>query len=416
MTLIKELTWRGLIKDATDLELLDQLSQKPMTLYCGFDPTAASLHIGHLVPILMLKRFQNYGHRILALVGGGTGLIGDPSFRKNERQMLTIEQGRLNAEAIKQQLGQYLDFSNPAKTVLLNNYDWLSQINIIDFLSDYGTQFPVNYMLAKETVASRLESGLSYTEFTYMILQGLDYYHLFKNYQCRLQIGGSDQWGNITSGVELIRRKTGESVCGITLPLITKADGTKFGKSEGGSLWLDKALTSPYTVYQYFLNTLDADVIHYLKVFTFLNEKEIAELEKTTITEPHLRQAQKVLAYELVKIMHSEEDAKEAIKMSEILFGGDVQQLSLSQLKDCLEGVDHAQIEEGSELIDGLLALKAATSKRDARELIQKGSIFLNGEKITDTYYRLNQENAIENEIFVIRKSKKKYYLLSFQK
>lgn len=412
MDLVKEIKWRGLIKDVTDIELLEKLSQKKMTLYCGFDPTAASLHIGHLVPILMLKRFQNYGHRIIALVGGGTGLIGDPSFRKGERQMLTIEQGKENAEAIKQQLSQYLDFSDSSKTLLLNNYDWLHKISVIEFLSNYGTQFPVNYMLAKDTVASRLESGLSYTEFTYMILQSVDYHHLYTNYDCQLQIGGSDQWGNITSGVELIRRKEGVSVCGITLPLITKADGTKFGKSEGGALWIDKALTSPYTVYQYFLNTLDADVIDYLKVFTFLKQAEIEELGQSVVSEAHLRKAQKVLAYEIVKNMHSEVDAKEALQMSEILFGGDIRKLTLAQLKTCLEGVDNREVEASSELVEALITLKAATSKRDARELIQKGAIYVNGEKITDTYYQLTTQEAIDGQMFVVRKSKKNYYLL----
>ncbi len=412
MDLIKDLQWRGLIKDVTDLAMLEELTQKPLTIYCGFDPTASSLHIGHLVPILMLKRFQNHGHRIIALVGGGTGLIGDPSFRKSERKMLTVEQGKINAEGIKKQLSRYLDFSDARKTILLNNYDWLKNISIIEFLSEYGTQFPVNYMLAKDTVASRLEAGLSYTEFTYMILQGVDFYHLFKHENCRLQIGGSDQWGNITSGVELIRRKEGASVCGITLPLITKADGTKFGKSEGGALWLDRNLTSPYTVYQYFLNTLDADVIHYLKVFTFLTQAEIEALALSVAQEPHLRKAQKVLAFEVVKNMHSEADAQEAITMSDILFGGDVRKLTSEQLAICLEGVDHVEVEENSDFVDGLIAVNAASSKREARELIQKGTFFVNGEKVIDTYYKLTKDQAIGGKMFVVRKSKKKYYLI----
>lgn len=416
MDLIKELQWRGLIKDVTDLELLKESSKKKMTLYCGFDPTADSLHIGHLVPVLMLKRFHDHGHRVIALVGGGTGLIGDPAFRSTERQLLTVETGKKNALKIREQLSQYLDFSNPDKALLLNNYDWLSEITLIDYLNEFGTQFPVNYMLAKETVASRLERGLTYMEFSYMILQALDFHKLYKDYGCNLQIGGSDQWGNITSGVELIRRKEGLYVSGLTLPLITKADGTKFGKSdEGGALWLNKELTSSYQIYQYFLNTLDADVINYLKVFTFLSPKEIEEYEVKTKEAPHLREAQKTLAYELVKTMHGEEEAREALKMSEILFGGNIKELTLPQLKICLEGVKSVDIQEGSELVDGLVALKAATSKRDARELINNGAIYINGEKVVDTYYSFKKEEAIGGELFVIRKSKKYYYLLNLR-
>jgi len=413
MNLIEELKERGLIKDCCDEEIFKKLIEEKSPVYCGFDPTGPSLHIGHLVPILVLKRFQDAGHPIVTLVGGGTGLIGDPSGRSSERQLLTLETSLENAQSIKNQLSRFIDYNNHA--TMVNNYEWISKINVIEFLRDYGKNFPVNYMLAKDTVAKRLETGISYTEFSYMILQSIDFYQLYQNYGCKLQIGGSDQWGNVTSGVELIRRLTGkDEVTAMTLPLITKADGTKFGKSASGqSFWLDKEKTSPYELYQYFLNTGDDDVIHYLKVFTFLSMNEIKEYELQVINEPHLRAAQKRLAYELVSIIHGKEEADNAVKMSEVLFTGDISSLSFEQLLICLKGVPSVYIQDGTLLVDALVEVKAASSKREARELIEKNTYAINGVKVCDVNYTITKSNAIEEKIVVVKKGKKNYFLLN---
>ena len=387
--------------------------EKKATLYCGFDPTAPSLHIGHLVPVIMLSRFQKAGHRIVALVGGGTGLIGDPSGRSSARKLLTLEDALANAEGLKSQLSRFLDFSDTKKTVLINNYEWLKDINVISFLRDYGRHFPVNYMLAKDTVASRLETGISFTEFSYMIIQSIDFYNLYKRENCRIQLGGSDQWGNITSGVELIRRITGDTeTVGITMPLITKSDGTKFGKSAGGALWLDADKTSPYAIYQYFLNSADADVIHYLKVFTFLNKEEIYALEQEVRENPQNRVAQKKLAYELVKTIHGEAAADEAVKMSQVLFSGKIAELTADQLLVCLNGVPSLDLTEEKPLVDVLVEIKAASSKREAREFVKNGSVLINGEKQTNIEHVLSKNDAIDNKVIVIRRGKKNYYMV----
>lgn len=413
MEFLEELKWRGLIKDTTDAEMLQELLDKKATLYCGFDPTAPSLHIGHLVPVIMLSRFQKAGHRIVALVGGGTGLIGDPSGRSSARKLLTLEDALANAEGLKSQLSRFLDFSDTKKTVLINNYEWLKDINVISFLRDYGRHFPVNYMLAKDTVASRLETGISFTEFSYMIIQSIDFYNLYKRENCRIQLGGSDQWGNITSGVELIRRITGDSeTVGITMPLITKSDGTKFGKSAGGALWLDKDKTSPYAIYQYFLNSADADVIHYLKVFTFLTKEEIYALEQEVRENPQNRVAQKKLAYELVKTIHGEEAAEEAVKMSQVLFSGRINELTADQLLVCLNGVPSIELGEEKPLVDVLVDVKAASSKREAREFVKNGSVLINGEKQTNIEHVLGKKDSIDDKLIVIRRGKKNYYMV----
>lgn len=413
MGLLEEMQWRGLYKDVTDLETLKKLLDSKATIYCGFDPTGPSLHIGHIVPVMMLKRFQDAGHKVIAVVGGGTGLIGDPSGRSSERNLLNLQTSLENAASLKAQLGRYLHFEDESKAKMVNNYDWLSKINMIEFLRDYGKCFPINYMLAKDTVARRLETGISFTEFSYMIIQSIDFYQLYKNEGCQLQMGGSDQWGNLTSGVELIRRLEGDvEVSAFTLPLITKSDGTKFGKSAGGALWLDKEKTSPYALYQYFLNTPDADVIHYMKVFTFLSQEEIHSYEKGVIEEPHLRAAQKKLAYELVKFIHGEEAVKEAIMMSEVLFGGEIKKLNYQQLKVCLNGVPALKLEEAKPFIDVLVEVGAASSKREARELLGKGTYSINGEKVSDLELVINKDIAIENKLVVIRRGKKNYYLV----
>jgi tyrosyl-tRNA synthetase len=416
MDLLSELKWRGLVKDVTSLETLVKLIQKPTTIYCGFDATANSFHIGHLVPLIYLMRFQKYGHRIIPLLGVGTGLIGDPSGRKTERQLLTLETTLENAKGLNQQFGRFLNLNDKSKTLLLNNYEWLSKIDLIQFLRDYGKHFSVNYMLAKDSVASRLEGGLSYTEFSYMIIQALDFYRLYKDHDCRIQVGGSDQWGNITSGTELIRRIEGDvDVVGLTLPLITKADGTKFGKTGDGNLWLDEKLTSPYTLYQYFLNSADQDVIHYLKVFTFLDQATIQQLEEQTTKEPHLRNAQKRLAEELVKMIHGQEKLDEAVQLTQLLFEGEIKKIDVDLLKQALSGVTKLEVEQQISLVDALVNLNAASSKREARELILKGTYSLNGEKVIDAELILDKNLALKNEFIVIRKGKKNYFIVVFK-
>lgn len=416
MDLLSELKWRGLVKDVTSLETLVKLIQKQTTIYCGFDATANSFHIGHLVPLIYLMRFQKYGHKIIPLLGVGTGLIGDPSGRKTERQLLTLETTLENAKGLNQQFGRFLNLNDKSKTLLLNNYEWLSKIDLIQFLRDYGKHFSVNYMLAKDSVASRLEGGLSYTEFSYMIIQALDFYRLYKDHDCRIQVGGSDQWGNITSGTELIRRIEGDvDVVGLTLPLITKADGTKFGKTGDGNLWLDEKLTSPYTLYQYFLNSADQDVIHYLKVFTFLDQSTIQQLEEQTIKEPHLRNAQKRLAEELVKMIHGQEKLDEAVRLTQLLFEGEINKIDVDLLKQALSGVAKLEVEHQISLVDALVALNAASSKREARELILKGTYSINGEKVIDAELILDKKLALKNEFIVIRKGKKNYFIVVFK-
>lgn len=413
MSLLEELKWRGLVKDITDEELINKAFEEKATIYCGFDPTAESLHIGHLVPIMVLSHFQRYGHRIVALVGGGTGLIGDPSGRNSERQLLTIDDSLRYAEGIKDQLSRFLDFSDPNKTVMVNNYDWLKTIDVITYLRDFGKNLSVNYMLAKEVVASRLETGISYTEFSYMLIQAIDFLTLYQRENCKLQLGGSDQWGNITAGIEMIRKVTGNSdAVGITIPLITKSDGTKFGKSAGGSLWLDGELTTPYQFYQYFFNTADADVINYLKVFTFLSKEEINELERETLDNPGERKAQKRLAAELTKMVHGEEVLEEVLKMCDVLFRGSIRELSAKQLSVCLDGVPNIEINEDLNIVDALVNVGAAVSKREAREFLRNGSIALNGDKVFDESLMITKEIAIDEKVVVVKRGKRNYYLI----
>ena len=364
---------------------------------------------------MVLSHFQKHGHRVVALVGGGTGLIGDPSGRNSERQLLSIEKSLENAEGVRSQLARFLDFSDSKKTVMLNNYDWLKKIDVITFLRDYGKNLSVNYMLAKEVVASRLETGISYTEFSYMIIQSIDFLTLYQNENCKLQLGGSDQWGNITAGIEMIRKVTGNSdAVGITIPLITKSDGAKFGKSAGGNLWLDENLTTPYELYQYFFNTADADVIHYLKVFTFLSQEEINELERETLDNPGERKAQKALARELTKMVHGEDVLNEVLKMCDVLFRGSIRELSAKQLSICLDGVPNIEIDSELNIVDALVNVGAAVSKREAREFLRNGSININGDKVTNEAFMINKENAIDGKVIVIKRGKRNYYLIKY--
>ena len=414
MNFIEELQWRGLVKDVTDLEGLKERLKNPATCYCGFDPTADSLHVGHLQQILLLRRYQKAGHRPIALCGGATGMIGDPR-PTTERKLLTLEEVQHNAECIKKQLSWFLDFNSENAAVVENNYNWISKINIIEFLRDYGKHFNVNYMINKDVVASRLEKGISFTEFTYTILQALDWLHLYENYGCELQIGGSDQWGNLTSGCELIRKvKENSKVFGITSPLITKSDGSKFGKSEGKNVWLDPERTSAYEFYQFWLNTPDADIVDYLKRLSFKSREEIEALEQSLKEAAHLREAQKALAEELTILVHGEEGLETAKKITSVLFGGDIRTLNPTEIKMALADAKTVTIEEGALLIDAMVAGGVASSKREARDLLKNG-VLVNGERITDGNYVLNREMAFDHSFVTIRKGKKNYFVLSFE-
>jgi len=387
MDLLQDLAWRGIIYQQSDEDGLKEiLSNQKISLYCGADPTADSLHIGHLVPFLTLRRFQQHGHRPLVLVGGATGLIGDPSGKSEERNLQTLEAVQKNVEGIKKQLAAIFDFDGDNGAIMVNNYDWAGSMDIVSFLRDIGKHIGVNYMLAKDTIASRLETGISFTEFTYTILQAMDFNHLYEHHNCKLQIGGSDQWGNITTGLELIRKMQpeGSKAYGLTIPLVTKADGTKFGKTEGGAVWLDAKKTTPYEFYQFWINTADADVVKYLKFFTFLSHEEIVQLERAVEEEPHLRKAQKALAEEMTRLIHGEESLQQAIKISQALFSGDVKNLSAAEIKQGFKDVPSFNAEDlVGNLVDLLVAAKISPSKRQAREDITNGAVTVNGEKIT---------------------------------
>jgi tyrosyl-tRNA synthetase len=418
MDLLQDLAWRGIIYQQTDEEgLADVLGKEKISLYCGFDPTADSLHIGHIVPFLTLRRFQQYGHRPILVVGGATGLIGDPSGKSEERNLLTLDTVQENVKGIKKQMEAIFDFSGESGAIMVNNYDWAGSMDVVTFLRDIGKHFGINYLLGKDTIANRLETGISFTEFTYTILQAMDFLKLYENHDCRLQIGGSDQWGNITSGLELIRKihPEGSKAFGLTIPLITKADGTKFGKTAGGAVWLDPERTTPYEFYQFWINTGDADVVKYLKLFTFLSHEEIEQLEVSVKDEPHLRKAQKALAEEMTRLIHGEESLQQAIKISEALFSGDVRNLTAAEIKQGFKDVPSykATGEEGG-LVELLVAAGISPSKRQAREDIANGAVSVNGEKVTDAAYVLQESDRIEGQFTIIRRGKKKYTLITF--
>ncbi len=406
MKLYDELVWRGLIESITDEEVIEKINNGGLTFYIGTDPTGDSLHIGHYSTFSMAFRLKKGGHNPILLVGGGTGAIGDPK-PSAERPMITLEQLDYNYKRLRKQVEEIFGFE------VVNNFDWISKINTIDFLRDYGKYFNINYMLDKETVKSRLESGITYTEFSYMILQALDFLHLYKEKNCTLQIGGSDQWGNITSGTELIRKKIGGTAYGITMPLITKSDGTKFGKSEGKAIWLDKEKTSSYEMYQFFLNVEDSMVISYLKKLTFLSVEEIEELEKKHLANPELREAHKALAREVITFLHGEEEYNKAVRISESLFKGDIKSLSLEEINEGFKDVPNFELKEEA-LIDMLVNNSIANSKREAREFLKAGSITLNGEKVTDENMMITPEIAIGGKAIIVRKGKKKYYFGKF--
>ncbi|AYV67496.1 tyrosine--tRNA ligase [Niallia circulans] len=418
MNLLEDLQWRGIIYQQTDEAGLKEQLEKGMTsLYCGVDPTADSMHIGHLLPFLTLRRFQNAGHRPIVLVGGATGLIGDPSGKSEERKLQTLDVIGYNVKCLQGQLERIFDFDGTKGAIMVNNYDWAGKMDIVTFLRDYGKHIGINYMLAKDTIANRLETGISFTEFTYTILQALDFLHLYEHHDCKLQIGGSDQWGNITTGLELIRKNMpeGAKAYGLTIPLVTKADGTKFGKTESGAVWLDPEKTTPYEFYQFWINTADADVIKYLKFFTFLSKEEIEELEKSVQEEAHLRKAQKTLAEEMTKLIHGESALEQAQKITAALFSGDIKNLTAEEIKQGFKDVPTYEHTEGEALlVDLLVAAGIVSSKRQAREDITNGAVYINGERKQELDYALTEEDRIEGQFTVIRRGKKKYYLIKF--
>ena len=390
MKLFDELKYRGLINDVTSPQLEEKLNNGGLTFYIGTDPTGDSLHIGHYSSLLCAKRLKEHGHHPIMLVGGATGFIGDPK-ASGERNMLTKEVLEHNYQCLSKQIEALFGFE------MVNNLDWTKDISVIDFLRDYGKYFNVNYMINKETVKRRLDAGISYTEFSYMILQALDFLHLYEDKGCTLQLGGQDQWGNITSGLELIRKKHGADVeCyGLTMPLITKADGTKFGKSESGTVWLDKHKTSAYEMYQFLVNSEDEKVIDYLKKLTFLSKEEIDALEEKVKTEPHFREAQKTLAKEVVTFLHGEEEYNKALKITNALFKGNIKELDAGELQDALKGFEAAEIADELTLTDTLVQAGIASSKREAREWINQGSIQINGDKVKDVEFIVSSKNAI---------------------
>ncbi|WP_336848922.1 tyrosine--tRNA ligase [Staphylococcus nepalensis] len=417
-TLIEDLKWRGLIYQQTDETGIENLLNKEqVTLYCGADPTADSLHIGHLLPFLTLRRFQEQGHRPLVLIGGGTGMIGDPSGKSEERKLQTEDQVELNVQGISEQMHKIFEFGTDKGAKLVNNKDWLGQISLIDFLRDYGKHVGVNYMLGKDSIQTRLEHGISFTEFTYTILQAIDFGHLNKTYNCRIQVGGSDQWGNITSGIELMRRMYGETEAfGLTIPLVVKSDGKKFGKTEGGAIWLDADKTSPYEFYQFWINTTDADVIKFLKYFTFLSKEAIDTLETSLNEAPHLREAQKALAENVTRFIHGQAALDDAIRISQALFSGDLKSLSARELKEGFKDVPQVELDhQTTNIVEAIVETGIASSKRQAREDVNNGAIYINGERQQDLNFELSNEDKIENEFTIVRRGKKKYFMVSYK-
>lgn len=404
MTLFEELQWRGLVQDISNPELIDKLNEGGLTFYIGTDPTADSMHIGHYSSFLISKRLAKAGHHPILLVGGATGLIGDPK-PTAERPMISKGEVEHNFKGLKEQAERIFGFE------VVNNYDWTKDINVIDFLRDYGKYFNVNYMLAKDKVKSRLESGITYAEFSYMILQALDFMHLYETRNCVLQVAGSDQWGNITSGIELVRKKLDKEIYGMVMPLVTDSRGVKFGKTEGNALWLDRNKTSSYELYQYLINLEDCMIIDYLKKLTFLSKEEIDEIEKRHNEHPELREAHKILAHEVITDLHGEEAYDEAVRISEALFSGDISKFTEKEIKDAFKGLEPFVINEDTNIVELLVASGVCSSKREAREFVTNGSITLNGEKIKDMELLISRDKCIEGKYIIIRRGKKKYYI-----
>ena len=404
MTLFEELKWRGLIKDISSPDLEEKLNKGGMTFYIGTDPTADSLHIGHLSSFLISKRLKDAGHNPLLLVGGATGRIGDPR-PTEERAMKSIEEINKNIEGLTKQVKDLFGFE------IVNNYDWSKDINFIDFLRDYGKFFNINYMLDKDIIRRRLDTGITYTEFSYMIMQAMDFLYLYQNRDCVMQVAGSDQWGNITAGIDLIKKKLGKEAYGFTMPLVTTKDGVKFGKSEGNALWLDKNKTSPYKIYQYLLNAEDEKVIDYLKVFTFLSREEIEELEESLKKEPHLRLAQKALAKEVVIFLHGEEEYEKAVRLTEALFSNDFSNLKANEIEEIFSKDLVRDIDSNLNLVDLLISMNIASSKREAREFVNGNAISVNGNKVNDVDLVIDDKYFIDNKYVIIKRGKKNYYI-----
>ncbi|MDO4680547.1 MAG: tyrosine--tRNA ligase [Aerococcus sp.] len=420
MNIMDELAWRGAVNQQTDEQgLYDYVENHDITLYCGVDPTGDSLHIGHLIPFMVLKRFQLAGHHPVIVIGGLTGSIGDPSGKSEERQLQSMEQVQHNAEKLTAMMNKlFIDRDQTGDFQIVNNYDWTHQLTLIDFLRDYGKLFNVNTMLNKDIVASRLEVGISYTEFTYQILQAMDFLHLYQEKNVRLQIGGADQWGNITGGLELIRKVEGPDAkaFGMTIPLLLKSDGTKFGKTAGGAVWLDPEKTSPYEFYQFWINQQDSDVIRYLKYFTFFSKEEIEALAKKVETEPEKRTAQKALATEMTLFVHGEEGLKDAQTITDALFSGEIKALNAKQIEQGFGKMPGETIsQEQKDIVSWLVEYGVDKSKRQAREDVNNGAIYLNGERVTDLDYQVGAKDAIDGRYIVVRRGKKKYFLMTVE-
>lgn len=404
MNLYEDLKWRGLIQDISDEELINKLNNEKLTFYIGTDPTADSMHIGHYSSFLISKRLAKYGHKPILLVGGATGLIGDPK-PTAERPMITKEAVEHNIKGLTKQAKEIFGFE------VVNNYDWTKDINVIDFLRDYGKYFNVGYMLAKDKVRSRMETGITYAEFSYMILQALDFLHLYETKNCVLQVAGSDQWGNITAGIELIRKKTDKTAYGMVMPLVTDSNGVKFGKTEGNALWLDKNKTSSYELYQYLVNLEDSMIISYLKKLTFLSREEIEEIEAKHNEHPELREAHKILAREIITDLHGKEEYEKAVRISEALFKGNFSDLSNEELGEAFKGNEVKEIELNKNILDLLVEMNVATSKRQAREFISGNSIEIKGEKVKELDKTITEQDLINDTFLIIKRGKKNYYI-----
>jgi tyrosyl-tRNA synthetase len=420
MTLFEELTWRGFVHQYTHEELVGSLAEKRFSLYCGFDPTADSLHIGSLLPIMGLVHFQRFGHKPVVLVGGGTGLIGDPSFKAQERSLLTKEQVTINVAGIRAQLEHFLGFEGDSAAVVVNNADWLCTTSLVDFLRDVGKHFSVNVMLARDSVKNRLndrDHGMSFTEFSYSLLQGYDFLHLYRTHSCQLQIGGSDQWGNIISGTDLIRRSEDAPAYGLTFPLVLKCDGTKFGKSESGNVWLDPKRTSPYKFYQFWINQADSDVPRWLRYFTLYTPEEIVALEKALVEAPEKREAQRALAEDVTRRVHGQAALDGAVRASQALFGGDLSGLDDATLEDVFSEAPSSEIaadvpDADRALVDVLVEAGVFASKGEAKRLIQNGGLYVNNVRITAETVKFTRECMTTARMSVVRKGKKSYHLL----
>ena len=410
MKLFDELKWRGLVKDIAGSDIEDKLNNEQITFYWGTDPTADSLHLGHYSSLLTAKRLANAGHHPILLVGGATGLIGDPR-PTAEREIIAKDTLNKNLEGIKKQVDRIFD----GRATIVNNYDWMKDYNYLDFLRDVGKYINVNYMLAKDIINRRLETGITYAEFSYTLIQGYDFLHLYEKYNCIMQAEGSDQWGNITTGIDLIRKKIGKEAYGFTMPLVLDAQGNKFGKSEGNALWLDINKTSSYELYQYLINTDDSMCESYLKIFTFLSPEEIMEVVKKHNEEPHLRLAQKTLAKEIITDLHGKEEYDKAVKISEALFSGNVKDIDTNLIGKVFKDVPNSDMKSDKNIVDLLVDTNICSSKREAREFITTGAISLNGDRITDLDTIITKDNSIDNKYIIVRRGKKKYYLVNIK-